>query len=190
MFAHWFFPTVFLVMWAGWLVLWRAMAFNVKAVARSESLGSRLSHLAPLVLAGYLLAAPHVPLAALNQRFVSLAIWPAALGVALTFAGAAFSIWARFMIADNWSSDVQLKRDHELIVAGPYALVRHPIYTGLLLMFVGTALAVGEWRGVLGSRSPPPRSGASLSSRNRSCGSSSARLTPATPRARPRSCRS
>jgi protein-S-isoprenylcysteine O-methyltransferase Ste14 len=101
------------------------------------------------MFAGYLLAAPHVPLAALNQRFVPPAIWPAALGAALTFAGAAFSIWARFTIADNWSSDVEVKRDHELIVAGPYALVRHPIYTGLLLMFAGTALAVGEWRGVL-----------------------------------------
>jgi protein-S-isoprenylcysteine O-methyltransferase Ste14 len=53
------------------------------------------------------------------------------------------------VIADNWSGDVQLKRDHELIVKGPYALVRHPIYTGLLLAFVGSALAVGEWRGGL-----------------------------------------
>jgi len=147
--ARWLFLTLFLVMWVGWLVLWRAMAFNVKAAARSESLGSRLSHLAPLVFAGGLLAAPHVPLAALDQRFVPLAIWPAALGAALTLAGAAFSIWARFIIADNWSSDVEIKRDHELIVAGPYGLVRHPIYTGLLLMFAGTALAVGEWRGVL-----------------------------------------
>jgi protein-S-isoprenylcysteine O-methyltransferase Ste14 len=149
MFTRWLFPALFLVMWVGWLVLWRAMAFNVKAAARSESLASRLSHLAPLVFAGYLIAAPHVPLAALNQRFVPPAIWPAALGAALTFAGAAFSIWARFAIADNWSSDVQVKRDHELIVAGPYRWVRHPIYTGLLLMFAGTALAVGEWRGVL-----------------------------------------
>jgi protein-S-isoprenylcysteine O-methyltransferase Ste14 len=149
MFTRWLFLTLFLVMWVGWLLLWRVMAFNVKAAARSESPASRLSHLAPLVFAGCLIAAPHVPFAALNQRFVAPALWPAALGAALTFAGAAFSIWARFIIADNWSSDVQLKRDHELIVAGPYRWVRHPIYTGLLLMFAGTALAVGEWRGVL-----------------------------------------
>jgi len=149
MFYHWLFLTLFLVIWVGWLVLWRAMAFNVKAAARSESLASRLSHFAPLVFAGYLIAAPNVPFAALHQRFVPLAIWPAALGAALAFAGAAFSIWARLTIAANWSGDVQVKRDHELIVAGPYALVRHPIYTGLLLMFAGTALAVGEWRGAL-----------------------------------------
>jgi protein-S-isoprenylcysteine O-methyltransferase Ste14 len=101
-------------------------------------------------VAAYLLAAPApLPLPVLYERFAPLAVWPAALGVALTLAGLAFSIWARFTIAANWSSDVQLKRDHELIVAGPYRWVRHPIYTGVLLMFAGTALAVGEWRAVL-----------------------------------------
>ena len=72
------------------------------------------------------------------------------LGAALTFAGVAFAISARAWIAGNWSSDVTLKRDHELIVDGPYALVRHPIYTGILLALFGTALAVGEWRALLG----------------------------------------
>ena len=76
-------------------------------------------------------------------------LWPVQLGAALTFAGIAFAIWARVWIAGNWSSDVTLKRDHELIVDGPYAWVRHPIYTGILVALAGTALAVGEWRGVL-----------------------------------------
>jgi protein-S-isoprenylcysteine O-methyltransferase Ste14 len=44
---------------------------------------------------------------------------------------------------------VTVKEDHELIRRGPYALVRHPIYTGLLVGFIGTALVRGEWRGVL-----------------------------------------
>ena len=72
------------------------------------------------------------------------------LGAALTFAGFAFAIWARVWIAGNWSSNVTLKRDHELIVEGPYAFVRHPIYTGILLALIGTALAIGEWRAALG----------------------------------------
>ena len=71
------------------------------------------------------------------------------LGAALTLAGIAFAIWARVWIAGNWSSDVTLKRDHELITTGPYRWVRHPIYTGVLLAILGTALAVGEWRGLL-----------------------------------------
>ena len=67
----------------------------------------------------------------------------------LTLAGVAFAVWARMLLAGNWSSDVTLKRDHELIVNGPYALVRHPIYTGILLALIGTALAIGEWRAAL-----------------------------------------
>jgi protein-S-isoprenylcysteine O-methyltransferase Ste14 len=149
MFYRWLFLLIFLLMWVGWLVLWRVMAFRVKAAVQSESVPSRLSHFVPLLIAGYLLAAPQVPIPLLDERFAPLAIWPAALGAALTFAGLVFSIWARFVIAGNWSDFVQVKQDHELIVDGPYRWVRHPIYTGLLLMFAGTALAVGEWRGVL-----------------------------------------
>ena len=49
----------------------------------------------------------------------------------------------------NWSATVTVKQDHELIRTGPYTSVRHPIYTGVLFGFIGTALAVGQWRGVL-----------------------------------------
>jgi protein-S-isoprenylcysteine O-methyltransferase Ste14 len=148
MFTHWFFLSLFVLMWGGWFVLWNVLARRVKAAAQSETAVSRLSHVVPLLIAAYLLAG-RVPLPLLHDRFVPLAIWSAALGAALTFAGLAFAIWARFIIAGNWSSYVELKQDHQLIIEGPYALVRHPIYTGLLLAFIGSALAVGEWRGVL-----------------------------------------
>ena len=148
MFYRWLFLSLFVFMWVGWFALWRVMAFRVKATAQSESVPARLSHLVPLLIAGYLLTL-RVPIPLLNERFVPLAIWPAALGAALTFAGLLFCVWARFVLAGNWSDFVQLKQDHELIVDGPYRWVRHPIYTGLILMFLGTALAVGEWRGLL-----------------------------------------
>jgi protein-S-isoprenylcysteine O-methyltransferase Ste14 len=102
-----------------------------------------------MALAVVLLAAPRLPLFPLDVRFVPAALWPAALGLALTFAGLAFAFWARARLADNWSSSVTLKRDHELIDDGPYRWVRHPIYTGLLVALAGAALAVGEWRGVI-----------------------------------------
>jgi protein-S-isoprenylcysteine O-methyltransferase Ste14 len=142
---RWLFP----VLWLAFIAVWIAMARGGKAVAERESVYSRLSHYLPLAIAIYLLAAPHVAIAVLNDRFVALTLWPVRLGAALTIAGVAFAIWARIRIAGNWSSDVTLKRDHELIVDGPYAFVRHPIYTGILVALIGTALALGEWRGVL-----------------------------------------
>jgi protein-S-isoprenylcysteine O-methyltransferase Ste14 len=145
MFYRWLFP----LLWLAFAAVWIAMARGGKAVAERESAFSRVSHYLPLAIAVYLLAAPHVPFAPLNDRFVPLSLWLVRLAAALTFAGIAFAIWARVRIAGNWSADVTLKRDHQLIVDGPYAFVRHPIYTGVLLGLFGTALVVGEWRGLL-----------------------------------------
>ena len=66
----------------------------------------------------------------------------------LCVAGLAFCLWARVTIGRNWSGIVTLKENHELVVRGPYALVRHPIYTGLLAMFLATALVSGYVAGI------------------------------------------
>jgi protein-S-isoprenylcysteine O-methyltransferase Ste14 len=67
-------------------------------------------------------------------------------GVAMCAAGTGFAIWARHYLAGNWSGTVTLKEGHSLIQSGPYAIVRHPIYSGILFAMLGTALAVGELR--------------------------------------------
>jgi protein-S-isoprenylcysteine O-methyltransferase Ste14 len=64
-------------------------------------------------------------------------------------AGCLWAIWARLTLGANWSGRVTVKADHELVTSGPYALSRHPIYTGLMVAVAGTALAGGEWRCVL-----------------------------------------
>ncbi|MGP8165465.1 MAG: methyltransferase family protein [Steroidobacteraceae bacterium] len=67
----------------------------------------------------------------------------------MTAAGLLFSIWARQHLGRNWSGRVTIKADHELITTGPYRVTRHPIYTGLLIAFAGSALAVAEMRGLI-----------------------------------------
>jgi protein-S-isoprenylcysteine O-methyltransferase Ste14 len=81
-----------------------------------------------------LLARSRLP-AVLAPRFV--------IGLALTILGLGFAVWARVHLGRFWSGMVTLKKDHELIRSGPYAFVRHPIYTGLLTAAAGTALARG-----------------------------------------------
>jgi protein-S-isoprenylcysteine O-methyltransferase Ste14 len=58
----------------------------------------------------------------------------------VTLIGLAITIWARIILGGNWSANVEFKKDHELIERGPYAKLRHPIYTGMLLMFLGLAI--------------------------------------------------
>jgi protein-S-isoprenylcysteine O-methyltransferase Ste14 len=84
------------------------------------------------------------------MRFLSAAPALGYIGLALTAAGCGFAIWARLTLGSNWSGRATVKAGHELIVSGPYALARHPIYTGLLVAAAGTALARGEWRCILG----------------------------------------
>jgi protein-S-isoprenylcysteine O-methyltransferase Ste14 len=136
-------------LWFAWCVYWLVAARGIKNDRRRESAGSRAAHLLPLALAALLLWPPTLPYGFLCGR-----MWPATAttffaGAAILAAGLGFSIWARVHLGRNWSGIVTLKDKHELIRSGPYALVRHPIYTGLLLGFVGSAVARGEWRGVL-----------------------------------------
>jgi protein-S-isoprenylcysteine O-methyltransferase Ste14 len=143
-----FYRYLFPAMWLSWAAYWWISSRNVKAAVRHESLASRFSHIGPLILAGILLSMPKVPIRFLGERFLPLTTWPFVLATGLTAAGLLFTVWARRHLGANWSATVTIKEGHELIVSGPYALVRHPIYTGLLLAFVGSALAIGEWRGV------------------------------------------
>jgi protein-S-isoprenylcysteine O-methyltransferase Ste14 len=140
----------FASMWLAWLAYWWLSARDVKRTARSESRLSRLSHVGPLVLAAVLLSHRIEIVPMLDERFAPQREWVYAIAVALTAAGLLFSAWARRRLGANWSATVTVKRDHDLVTGGPYALVRHPIYTGVLLAIAGSALAVGEWRALAG----------------------------------------
>jgi len=136
-------------MWLVWVFYWWVASRDVKVVVRREPLASRLLHIVPLVIAVMLLSGRSTSTSLLGRRFLPLAQWPFWLGFLLTAAGVLFSVWARLHLGRNWSGTVTIKQDHELITTGPYALARHPIYTGLLLAFLGSAVAIGEWRGIV-----------------------------------------
>jgi protein-S-isoprenylcysteine O-methyltransferase Ste14 len=128
--------------WIAWATYWVAMAFqNKRTIERGGFLGYRL---VALLLVAVLLAVVHLVHASSRSRLWQTGI---ALGIVtdcIVLAGAAFSIWARVTLGRNWSAEVTFKQDHELIESGPYALARHPIYTGMLAMALGTALNYGR----------------------------------------------
>jgi protein-S-isoprenylcysteine O-methyltransferase Ste14 len=137
-------------LWIAWFLYWRISAAGVKVARRHETPASRAAHLVPLLIAGLLLWIDPIPGGGvLFERFMPhtyVTYWTGTLILAL---GLGFSVWARVYLGRNWSATVTVKEDHELIRGGPYARVRHPIYTGLLFGFIGTAIVRGEWRGVL-----------------------------------------
>ncbi len=130
-------------------VIWLITSVISKPAVRVQSTGSRAVQVVLTVLAFLLLFDKDLRVGPLAWRFVSESplIW--GIGAALTIAGIVFAIGARFFLGTNWSSMVTVKENHQLIRRGPYAIVRHPIYSGLLLALAGTALAFGEIRGLL-----------------------------------------
>jgi protein-S-isoprenylcysteine O-methyltransferase Ste14 len=136
-------------MWGGFGLYWLVSALRTKKVATNENAGLRILRLATLALMLALLLTPWLRMGPLARRFVPQSMALAPLGVAVAGAGFALAIWARRHLGQNWSDKVVLKVDHQLVRSGPYAYVRHPIYTGVLLGIGGTALAIGEWRGLL-----------------------------------------
>jgi protein-S-isoprenylcysteine O-methyltransferase Ste14 len=137
-------------LWSGWGLYWMLAALRSKATRRREPLASRLAHLLPLAVGATLFAWPARGWSALAWQ-----LWPPSLstvwlGVALVVAGLAFAVWARVHLGGNWSGTVTVKQGHELIRSGPYAYVRHPIYTGLITALLGTAVASGTVRGAIG----------------------------------------
>jgi protein-S-isoprenylcysteine O-methyltransferase Ste14 len=144
--------TLYLAILTVWItvgLVWLAASSSLKSVARAEPLGSRLFHILAIALAFLLLFDSRLPIVILNRQFVSNTPAVGWTGFALTVAGAALDIWARLLLGANWSATVTVKRNHELMQTGPYAIVRHPIYSGFLLAMLGTAIAFGEVRGLI-----------------------------------------
>ncbi len=133
----------------GWLlfgVYWEIAARNAAAAKSSESRYSRGIH---VLLANVAVLLELVTIRGLG-RFSPVSPMIMAAGLAVEAAGLSLAIWARRHLGRNWSGEITIKVDHELIRSGPYSLLRHPIYTGILAMYAGTALVTGEWLALIG----------------------------------------
>ncbi|ABF40953.1 Isoprenylcysteine carboxyl methyltransferase [Candidatus Koribacter versatilis Ellin345] len=125
-----------------WLVSW----FTAKRTVRAESSWQNWGRMFLMWAVFYFLYFSPPRSAFLHYRLVPQTDDWVIGGTVLTLAGIAFTIWARFALGRNWSAKVTIKREHELIVSGPYRIVRNPIYTGVFFALVGTSIALGQVR--------------------------------------------
>ena len=130
-------------------IYWAYSSIHLKPVVRKEGSAGRALHIVIMLIACFLLFNGRASVGVLGHRFIP-ELWSVCwTGVGLTALGCGFALWARALLGANWSGTVTVKQSHELVHRGPYAMVRHPIYTGLLVAAAGTALEVGEVRGVI-----------------------------------------
>jgi protein-S-isoprenylcysteine O-methyltransferase Ste14 len=129
--------------WAVFLIVWAITSFQAKTSVRrglnSAGVFWRLVVLAIVVVLSRGLAQGWIPRPTPFPYAVQL------VGVPLVVAGIGFAMWARFTLGSNWGMPMTLREKPELVTAGPYAFVRHPIYTGIIFAMLGTALTFGAW---------------------------------------------
>jgi len=126
--------------WIAFYLYWVAHVRVAKANAERQSVAATLPYRALTLSGGVLLFLAYLPFP------MGLPILPVGhitreAGIAICYLGLGLAIWSRRTLGDNWSSTVNLKQGHELVERGPYRFVRHPIYSAILLMSLGTAVA-------------------------------------------------
>jgi protein-S-isoprenylcysteine O-methyltransferase Ste14 len=138
-----------MLMWDAWVVSWIiAVLWSRRTAARPPAL-DQLIHWLPTAVGVLLLA-----FGSIGTHFAPLWRLPDVAGWALAGACAAgllFTWWARVSLGSLWSGSVGRKDDHTVIQTGPYRLVRHPIYTGLILAAFAQAIQIGMAANLLGA---------------------------------------
>lgn len=137
-------------LWTSLLVVWLVLWVGMKRAKKLETPSEMLQHALPVIFGFWLLFGGFDHWGWLNYRLLPNVPATWTTGLALTALGIGLSIWARLTLGANWSGVVTLKKGHELIRRGLYRWIRHPIYTGILLAMIGTALIKGYLRGWLG----------------------------------------
>jgi protein-S-isoprenylcysteine O-methyltransferase Ste14 len=129
--------------WIIFVLVWGIFAFSVKRTREQQPLFGRLLYVLLAAVVVVLLNG-RIREVHLRHQILPHTLELALVGDVIVLAGLVLAVWARVVLGGNWSSRVALKENHELIQRGPYQVLRHPIYSGLLLMILGTAMLVGE----------------------------------------------
>jgi protein-S-isoprenylcysteine O-methyltransferase Ste14 len=137
-------------LWLLFGLYWLISALKRKRTKQRETWVQRLAYVLPLLFAFWLISQRQTHYEWLDARFIPYSRTVEWMGVLLTAAGVGVAFWARWHLGTNWSGVVTLKEGHELIRSGPYRAIRHPIYTGILLAMLGTAISIGEVRALVG----------------------------------------
>jgi protein-S-isoprenylcysteine O-methyltransferase Ste14 len=138
------------VPWVVFVLYWIVSAIRTRDTVQTESFASRYAILL-IEIAGFVLLFRHAAgIGFLRRRFMHRSPVSAIVGSILTWMGIGLAIWARYHLAEYWSARITIKEDHQLIRTGPYARLRHPIYSGIILAAIGSAVVIDEWRCVLG----------------------------------------
>jgi protein-S-isoprenylcysteine O-methyltransferase Ste14 len=143
-------------LWAAWMLSWLVASVWTRRTQARPAFGERLLYVVPTVLGFALLflganATMADPDAAFTPRLWRMPEWVGWMLTAVVAAGFAFTWWARVTLGDLWSSAVSRKENHVIVERGPYALVRHPIYTGLIAAAFATAVEIGSAQALVGA---------------------------------------
>jgi protein-S-isoprenylcysteine O-methyltransferase Ste14 len=138
------------VPWIVFVLYWSVSAIRTRDTLQTESSASRYAILL-IEIAGFVLLFRHsAGVGFLGERFMHRTLASAIIGSILTWVGIGLAIWARYHLTEYWSARITIKQDHQLIRTGPYARLRHPIYSGIILAAIGSAVVIDQWRCVLG----------------------------------------
>jgi protein-S-isoprenylcysteine O-methyltransferase Ste14 len=138
------------IIWIVWLVSWVAASFWSGRTQRRVGTLQSWTYRAAMIAGGVLLV-PFTGEALGEQRLWGLDYGGACALAGVMLAGLAFTWWARVHLGRLWSSAITRKEDHHLVDDGPYGLVRHPIYTGLIIALLATAAAEGRITALIGT---------------------------------------